>query len=54
MELSSKVKKYEADITKYKVVIDAEEKFLKSVWILLLRRSKILIQAHLILANMAR
>ena len=29
MELFSKVKKYEADITKYKVVIDAGEKILK-------------------------
>ena len=54
MELSSKVKKYEADNTKYKAIIEAEEKIMKSVWILLLRRSKILIQAHLIIANMVR
>ena len=29
MELSSKVKKYEADITKYKIVIDTGEKNLE-------------------------
>ena len=52
---SVKVKKYEDDITKYKAVIEAEEKILEESMDSAAREKKQnLIQAHLITSNTAR